>query len=202
MSWRETAVLYRGGDAREGRMIGIAALAGLGAAAVAASLSFAPGVSGWFGAALALLTLAIAIIDARSFLIPNELSLAVFALALASAAVGAPEGAVTGVAFAILRACVLGLAFFALREVYYRWRGREGIGFGDVKLAAAGGAWLDWPMMPVAVEIAALTAIAAYALVQSAGRRRIDPSGRLPFGLFLAPAIWLGWLIQTGNFGF
>jgi len=26
---------------------------------------------------------------------------------------------------------------------------------------------------------------------------RLRPTTRLPFGLFFAPAIWLGWLIET-----
>ena len=46
---------------------------------------------GWLGAGLALIVLAIAVIDARWFIIPNELSAAGFALALVNAAVTAPN---------------------------------------------------------------------------------------------------------------
>ncbi len=161
---------------------------------------------GWFGALLAFLMLAIAIIDARSLLIPNGLSLAAFLLALADAAFGASAefwpGALQAVGLAIIRAAVLGLAFLALRALYSRLRGREGIGLGDVKLAAVAGAWLDWPLTPVAVEIAALAALAAYAVGRLAGRRPFDATQPLPFGLFFAPAIWVCWLIETGIFAF
>jgi leader peptidase (prepilin peptidase)/N-methyltransferase len=102
----------------------------------------------------------------------------------------------------MIRAAVLGLAFLALRALYGRLRGREGIGLGDVKLAAVAGAWLDWPLMPVAVEIAALAALAVYTLGRWAGQRPFDAAEALPFGLFFAPAIWLSWLIETGIFAF
>jgi leader peptidase (prepilin peptidase) / N-methyltransferase len=82
-------------------------------------------------------------------------------------------------------------------KVAWRWRGREGLGLGDVKLAAVAGVWLDWPAIPVAIEIAALTALAVYATGHILGRRRIHAATRLPFGLFLAPAVWLAWLLQS-----
>jgi len=64
---------------------------------------------------------------------------------------------------------------------------------GDVKLAGVAGAWLDWLTIPIAVEIAAVAALAAYVM----RGRSVDPMTRLPFGLFFAPGIWLGWLIDT-----
>jgi leader peptidase (prepilin peptidase)/N-methyltransferase len=183
-----------------------AAVVVLAGAMASASLAGAPGAPGWFGAGLAVLMLAIAVIDARSLIIPNWLNLAAFLLALAAAAIGASPaswpGAALAVGLAMIRAAVLGLAFLALRALYWRLRGREGIGLGDVKLAAVAGAWLDWPLMPIAVEIAALAALAVYTLGRWAGKRPFDAAETLPFGLFFAPAIWLSWLIETGIFAF
>ena len=48
--------------------------------------------------------------------------------------------------------------------MYRRIRGRDGIGLGDVKLAGVAGVWLDWWVLPVAIEIAALAALAVYAM--------------------------------------
>src|SRR5262249_9639211 len=111
------------------------------------------------------------------------------------------DDAVLGdVGAAMLRAAVLAACFFAIRELYYRIRGREGIGLGDVKLAAAAGAWLDWTAIPIAIEIAALTALATIALRQLVRGRPLRATGRLPFGLFFAPAIWLGWLLGATLF--
>lgn len=183
-----------------------AALFVLAGVMASASLAAAAGAAGWLGAGLAILMLAIAVVDARSLIIPNGLNLAAFLLALAAAAIGASPaswpGAALAVGLAMIRAAVLGLAFLALRALYGRLRGREGIGLGDVKLAAVAGAWLDWPLMPVAVEIAALAALAVYALGRWAGQRPFDAAETLPFGLFFAPAIWLCWLIETGIFAF
>jgi leader peptidase (prepilin peptidase)/N-methyltransferase len=166
-------------------------------AACVASLRAAPGVAGYLGAGLALIAIAIAVIDTRYFIIPNELSAAAFALALANAAAQAPDAIGEAVGIALLRAAVLALLFFALRAAYRRWRGVEGIGLGDIKLAAVAGAWLDWVTMPIAVEIAALAAIAAFGVRYYTGSRAFDASLKLPFGLFLAPSIWLGWLIEV-----
>ncbi|MFL6928628.1 MAG: prepilin peptidase [Xanthobacteraceae bacterium] len=169
---------------------------------VAASLAIAPGPQGFLGASLGLLMLAVAVVDARRFIIPNELVLAALALGLVHATLDETDGILRALAAATLRAAVLGLLFLSLRELYARWRGREGLGLGDVKLAAAAGVWLDWPAMPIAIEIAALGALALYVLGHALGRRRIHAATRLPFGLFLAPAIWLAWLLQLWLYAF
>ena len=174
---------------------GTAVVAGL--AAMAASIVLVAGVVGWLGAALAAIMLAIADIDARRFIIPDELNTVAFALGLAQAlAFGAADGEVaTELALAVLRAGVLALMFYTLRLFYARMRGREGLGLGDVKLAAVAGIWLDWNAMPISIEIAALSALAAFAVRHHVRGRPLRATTRLPFGLFFAPAIWLGWLI-------
>lgn len=166
-------------------------------AACAASVIAAPGLPGYFGAGLALIMIAIAAIDARFFIIPNELSGAALALALVNAAVLAPAEMWSAIGLALLRAAVLGLLFYGLRALYRRVRGREGLGLGDVKLAAVAGAWLDWMSAPIAIEIAALSAIAVFAVRYYAGGRTLDVAAKFPFGLFLGPSIWLGWLIEA-----
>jgi leader peptidase (prepilin peptidase)/N-methyltransferase len=149
------------------------------------------------GALLALVMLAISVIDARQFIIPDALSATAFGLALVSAATADRDTALAGVELAVLRAAVLGACFLALRAIYQRIRGRQGIGLGDVKLAAVAGAWLEWTTIPIAIEIAALAALAAIVIRQLVRRRPLRAAGRLPFGLFLAPAIWLGWLLEA-----
>jgi leader peptidase (prepilin peptidase) / N-methyltransferase len=178
------------------------AAVGLGAtAAVALSLSLSPDMHGALGAGLALLMLAIAVVDAQRFIIPDELTAAALALGLINAGMQDPFGVVEGVAWSIVRGMALAACFLAVRTVYDRIRGREGIGLGDVKLAGVAGAWLGWTTMPIAVEIAALAALAAYALRQVITGRPVRATGRLPFGLFLAPAIWLSWLLEMTLLG-
>ena len=175
----------------------VGALALLAVAAVAASIALAPGMPGFLGAGLALIALAIAAIDVRAFIIPNELTAAGFALALVNAAVLSPWAMGEAVAIALLRGAVLALLFLGLRLLYRRLRGREGLGLGDVKLAGVMGAWLGLATIPIAVEIAALAALAAYGVRRHAAGRPLDAAAKFPFGLFLAPAIWLGWLIEA-----
>lgn len=168
----------------------------VGILTVAASVMIGAGTAGVLGAGLALIMLAIAITDARSFLIPDPLNVAGVVLGLVNAAV-LGQGDLAVMAEAVLRAVLVAGAFLALHLGYLWLRRRRGIGLGDVKLAAVAGIWLDWPIVPVAIEIAALSALAIYAVRRYVLRHRLRPSTRLPFGLFFAPAIWIGWLLQT-----
>ena len=170
-------------------------------AAVLVSVASAPGAIGVLGASLAIVMLTIAVIDGTSFIIPNWLNAAGLLVALAHAAVqeldAAPGTLVLAVMAAALRGTVLALVFLLIRSVYVRVRGRQGLGLGDVKLAAVAGAWLDWQMIPVVLEIAAFAALSAYLLRRLAFGQPLRATNRVPFGLFFAPAIWVCWLLET-----
>lgn len=167
-------------------------------AGIAASLILVPNALGVAGGGLAVLMIAIAVVDARRFIIPNELTAAALALGFLHAAIQGPV--VEALASAALRGAVLAVTFLSLR-VLYRWiRGRDGIGLGDIKLAGVAGVWLDWSMAPVAIEIAALAALTAYAMRLVSKGRSVRSTSRLPFGLFFAPAIWIAWLLQSTLF--
>ena len=162
--------------------------------AAAASVVAAPGWQGVLGGGLAVAMIAIAAVDAREFIIPNKLVLAGVLLGLADAALTTPRQPAAAVAQATLRAFVLALVFLLFRAAYRRWRGREGIGLGDVKLAAVGGAWLAWGAAGLAIDFAALSALAAVLIGMLLGRS-FTATTRVPFGLFFAPAIWIAWLL-------
>ena len=166
------------------------------AAGAATSLALAPNIQGLFGAGLAVLMVAIAASDWRSYVIPDELNIAAFILALAAAA-SQGEGSIGEIVLQVVRAIILSLAFFVLRYTYRTLRKRDGIGLGDVKLAAVAGAWLGWQTIPIVVEVAALAALAVYAAHRCLSGRHFQFTHRLPFGLFFAPAIWFGWLLDT-----
>jgi leader peptidase (prepilin peptidase) / N-methyltransferase len=173
----------------------LAAWAAVGLCTTVVSVLSASGLSGILGAGLALVMIAIAAIDARYFLIPNEWVLAGLVLGLAAA--GAQPGRwAVNVAGAAGRGLVLALLFLAFRILYRRLRGRDGIGLGDVKLAAVAGVWLGWAAVALAIDVAALSALAAVLLDMLRGRK-FTAATRIPFGLFFAPAIWLAWLVDT-----
>jgi leader peptidase (prepilin peptidase)/N-methyltransferase len=185
------------GTAPQRELITYAAFTAIACSIVIASLFAAPGTSGLLGGALGLLMLAVAVADARAFVIPDKLTVAAFLLALTNAANEGLASVPENIAVAVLRGFVLALAFFALREIYLRLRHRHGIGLGDVKLAAVAGAWLDWTLIPVAVEIAALAALTVYIASRLVLRRPLCAAAKLPFGLYFAPAIWVCWLLNA-----
>jgi leader peptidase (prepilin peptidase) / N-methyltransferase len=166
-------------------------------AGIVASVVLVPDSRGAWGAGLAVLMVAIAAVDARRFIIPDELTAAAAALGLAYAAVQDVEIWSQALAGALLRGLATAAVFWAVRAGYRRWRGREGIGLGDVKLAVAAGIWLDWPTIPIAVEIAAVTALGAYLVLHAGFGRTVRRTTRMPFGLFFAPAIWIAWIVET-----
>lgn len=172
----------------------LAAWAAVGLCTIVVSVLTQPGLPGILGAGLALAMIAIAVIDARHFLIPNELVLSGLVLGLGAAA-AQPGRWVANVAGAAGRGLVVALLFLAFRTLYRQLRGREGIGLGDVKLAAVAGAWLGWTAVALAIDIAALSALAAVLLDTLRGRK-FTATTRVPFGLFFAPAIWLAWLVD------
>jgi leader peptidase (prepilin peptidase) / N-methyltransferase len=169
----------------------------IGTGMVYASLVSAPGTIGFLGAGLALVALAIAVIDGRSFVIPDGLNVAGASLALLHAAAQEPVAMLQAVVLAALRGLVLALIFLALRWGYARLRGRHGLGLGDVKLAFVAGAWLDWLMIPIAIQLAAFAALSGYLLRDLVLGRSFSATSRMPFGLFFAPAIWICWLLEV-----
>jgi leader peptidase (prepilin peptidase)/N-methyltransferase len=163
---------------------------------VSASIAAAPNSVGILGSALAIVMLTIAFIDARHFIIPDTLNAVGFGLALLHAIAQEPEAMLWAVSHALMRGAALALVFWIIREVYMRVRGRDGLGLGDVKLAGVAGAWLDWLMMPIVIETAALAALSVYMLRYYFLAHSISATTRLPLGLFFAPAIWVCWILE------
>jgi leader peptidase (prepilin peptidase) / N-methyltransferase len=174
--------------------------------AVSFTLLLAAGIVGFlfqgpadaiFGVFLAALALIIAIADIGRFEIPDWASALMFLLGLSWVFYSSSqdEGAILD---AILRSLTAAGVLYAVRAVYYHIRGFDGLGLGDVKLAAAGAPWLSWQVLPVALLIAVSAAILLITIQVIAGTRRIESDLAVPLGAFLAPAIWLAWLTNAG----
>ena len=127
--------------------------------------------------------------DLEGYIIPDLATLSILGLGVAFVGVGAASDglATLGVGRLVTGAAAFGL-FWLVGRLYRLWSGREGLGFGDVKLAAASALWLTPADGVVGLEIAALGALAlAVANRRSASVRDVA----IPFGAFLAPAAWL-----------
>lgn len=146
----------------------------------------------WLGCGLGWTLLAAAWIDAEHLLLPDRLTLPLILAGLAATAALAPE-ALAGHA---LGAALGYAAFRGLARAYRALRGQEGLGAGDAKLLAAGGAWLGWPALPDLVLLAALLGL-AFAGLLALRRGGLDPAARLPFGPCLAAALWAMWVLGS-----
>jgi leader peptidase (prepilin peptidase) / N-methyltransferase len=160
------------------------------AASAAGFLLLAP-LDAMFGTFLALAVLFVAATDLARFEIPDLANCAIFLLGIGWVVLsGFYSDAILD---AVLRAVVAAAVLEIVRILYQRLRGIEGLGMGDVKLAAAAAPWLPWSHLQVALLIAVCAA-----LLVVAGRALIAPNGlhmrlALPFGAFLAPAVWVVW---------
>ncbi len=146
---------------------------------------FGPTAAGLAGLLFTGFLVAASGIDARTTLLPDQLTLPLLWLGLAANAFGL---------FTDLESAVIGAmaGYLSLWLVYHGFRlltGKEGMGYGDFKLLAAIGAWLGWQILPVVLLLASLVgAIVGIALILLRGRDRNIP---IPFGPYLAAAGWL-----------
>lgn len=98
---------------------------------------------------------------------------------------------------------LLGLAFgyilFVLVEITFkRIRKKDGLGRGDAKLLAAGGAWCGLGFMPQIILIASLTAIIGHLILYAKVNAREEKAdARMAFGPFLALGILTIWIYQN-----
>lgn len=181
------AVRVQLGAVRPGRAAGIAAAALL--PPVWAALTVQEPARLAASCLLGWTLLALAWIDWRSLRLPNLLTLPLLGVGLAATHVLSPH-ALAGHVLGALGGYGL---LAAVAHLYRRRRGRDGLGLGDAKLLAAGGAWLGWQALPGTLLAACAFALGLFLALRLAGRRGAADTA-LPFGPALALAIWLAWL--------
>jgi leader peptidase (prepilin peptidase) / N-methyltransferase len=178
-----------------------AMLAGVAALSLALSAGLLPVVSAWEAAFSGYLFCTMALItwiDRRHFIVPDVLSLPAVAIGLLASTIIAPAGNwYSGMTEGLAGAVIGGGTLFLLRAAYFRLRGIEGLGLGDVKLAAAAGAWLGPAALAPACLVAALAGLLSV-MVQAAvgGREALNARSPVPFGSFIAPVIFAFWMIR------
>lgn len=153
-----------------------------GLLAAACVLRFAPGLP--LAAALVLVwtLLVLAVIDLRTQLLPDSITLPLLWLGLLLSpfeVFADPVSSIVGAA----------AGYLSLWSVYQAFRlatGKEGMGFGDFKLLAALGAWFGWQSLPLIVLLSSFVgALVGGALILLRRHGRDVP---MPFGPFLAAA--------------
>lgn len=131
---------------------------------------------------------ALAWIDLKTFRLPDVLTLPLLFLGLFQA------WALSSNWQASLIGAALGYtAFVAIEIGFRRLRGKDGLGRGDAKLLAAGGAWCGWAGLPFIVLIASGSGLIALLFPPA---RKWTKTGRIPFGPFLAFGIGTVWIAR------
>lgn len=139
----------------------------------------------WLDCLLGWALLAIAWIDIEHLILPDMLTLPLLLAGLAVVGWEAPDKLGD---HALAAACGY-LLFRAIGYVYRRLRGRDGLGEGDAKLLAAGGAWLGLLSLDALILVAAGIGL-TWAAIAWLGGRRLDLASAVPFGAALALALF------------
>lgn len=149
---------------------------------------FGPSWQGLFvlGACLALL--ALAVIDLRTQLLPDIVTLPLLWAGLLYQLLFQPLLLPSAVMGAMAGYLVLWSFYWAFKLI----TSKEGMGYGDFKLMAALGAWLGWQALPLVLILSAgIGAIVGLLIQLAVPRLRGAP---LPFGPWLALAGWVALL--------
>lgn len=142
-----------------------------------------------FAALLIAALLALSVIDLREYRLPDILTLPLIMAGLAQAYF------LTGnIAPSLMGAASGYIVFVGFELAYRRLRGRDGLGRGDAKLLAAGGAWCGWAGLPLIVLIG--SALALVALIFPSFKK-MSEDGIIPFGPFLALAVFIVYMSQS-----
>jgi len=167
-------------------------LTALASAAIAWKLGF-----GWplaSGLVFTWILIAASGIDARTQLLPDQLTLPLLWLGLLLSLVSmfvTPTIAIVGAA----------IGYLSLWSVYWLFKlatGKEGMGYGDFKLLGALGAWMGpMSLLPIVLLSSLIGALVGGTMLALRGQDRSTP---IPFGPFIAAAGWV-WFVLGDRLG-
>jgi leader peptidase (prepilin peptidase) / N-methyltransferase len=138
---------------------------------------------------LGVLMVAGADVDARTYLLPNVITWGAAICGVVAAGFLDELSPWLAILNAVLRAAGAAGLLALLRWSYGCIRHREGLGLGDVKLAAAVGAWLPLEVMSLCFGLATSAAVVTILWARLRGDR-IEGTMKIPLGAFLCPALW------------
>ena len=147
----------------------------------AAHWGLSPAAMAWAGFGTVLL--ALALIDADTMLLPDNLT---FPLLWAGLLLSALGWISVSLHDSVWGAVVGYVSLWLVQAVFKLVTGKQGMGEGDYKLLAALGAWLGWLALPAVVLVASLLGVLAALLMRMRGA--LSSGQALPFGPYLAIA--------------
>lgn len=147
---------------------------------LASGLLWLPGMALWGALILLSFLLVLTVIDIKTLLLPDVLTLSLLWMGLLFNLSGT---------FVSLNDAVVGAmaGYLSLWLLYWAFKYatcKEALGYGDFKLLAALGAWLGWQALPNLVLVAALSGLVVTLIWR--GLRKEDTAKPLAFGPWLA----------------
>ena len=172
---------------------------------VVVAMNFGPGAQTVFAWLLTWALVSLSFIDIDRQLLPDNITLPFLWLGLVCNCFGL----FTGLQSAVIGA-VAGYGIFWLVYVLFKLvTGKEGMGFGDLKLLAMLGAWLGWQALPPIIFLASVSgSMLGIYLIFFRRRQRLSwralrqESTPISFGPFLALAGWLSLVWELNIFDY
>lgn len=125
-------------------------------------------------------------IDLKTGFLPDPIQIALAVAAVIVVFVGSPVGITWQLA--AIGALLNGGMFWALRFLVSKYKGREAMGFGDVKLVAVGGLWLGPWGLPWIMLVGGVSTLIGAGIVGAIKREAVW-QGEMPLGPGLAAGI-------------
>lgn len=138
----------------------------------------------------------LSIIDARTLLLPDHLTLPLMWLGIAVNS----QHLFVDLQSSVFGAMIGYLSLWTLFQLFRLATGKEGMGYGDFKILAALGAWGGWQILPFTIFVASLFG-ALFGIIWMAVKKD-KSSNMIPFGPWLASAglvafLWRDEITQT-----
>lgn len=130
----------------------------------------------------------LSIIDAKTMLLPDNLTLPLMWLGIAVNF----QGLFVDLQSSVLGAMIGYLSLWSVFQVFRLVTGKEGMGYGDFKILAALGAWGGWQILPFTIFAASLFG-AIFGILWMIIKRDRN-ANMIPFGPWLAAAGFIGFL--------
>ncbi|PIW31035.1 MAG: hypothetical protein COW29_02815 [Rhodobacterales bacterium CG15_BIG_FIL_POST_REV_8_21_14_020_59_13] len=134
-----------------------------------------------------------ALVDIRTFLLPDVVTLGLIPAGLVIACL---SGGLDLLWLNSLAALIGFASLAAVSEIYKRLRGREGLGLGDAKLLAAGGAWAGPFALPWIVLLGAGATLFIVLIGHVLGRKATADTA-VPLGPGLAAGCYLAYCLPA-----
>lgn len=148
--------------------------------------------TGYLMVAMAAITLS----DVRRFIVPDVISLPSIPIGIAANMLVLHGSWAAGLEESLWGVILGGGILYLVRAAYFQLRGVEGLGLGDVKLGAVAGAWLGPELLAPACLAATLSALLVVLILKLFTRSSTSQKLQIPFGSFIAPAIFLMWAFR------